>query len=89
MLQGKIAVLELISVKINLNLHLSILNIMVTMTRNFSFLFSENHNTNAYKFSVKSYLTNVFGSLLDEALYFLEKERRNQLRDEATFDITK
>lgn len=43
---------------------------------------------NAYKFSVKSYLTNVFGSLLDEALYFLEKERRNQLRDEATFEIT-
>ena len=30
----------------------------------------------------------MFGSLLDEALYFLEKERRNQLRDEATFEIT-
>lgn len=25
----------------------------------------DNHNLNAYKFSVKSYLTNVFGSLLD------------------------
>ena len=57
----------------------------VTMIRKFVTNFSDNHNLNAYKFSVKSYLTNVFGSLLDEALYFLEKERRNQLRDEATF----
>jgi hypothetical protein len=31
----------------------------------------DNHSINAYKFSVKSYLTNVFGSDLDEALYFL------------------
>jgi hypothetical protein len=30
---------------------------------------------------VKSYLNNVFGSLLDEALYFIEKERRNSLRE--------
>ena len=49
----------------------------------------DNHSLNAYKFSVKSYLTNVFGSLLDEALYFLEKERRNSLREEAIFQITK
>ena len=38
---------------------------------------------------MKSYLTNVFGSELDEALYFLEKERRNSLREEAIFEITK
>lgn len=49
----------------------------------------DNHSLNAYKFSVKSYLNNVFGSLLDEALYFLEKERRNSLREEAIFNITK
>ena len=49
----------------------------------------ENHSINAYKFSVKSYLTNVFGSDLDEALYFLEKERRNSLREESIFQITK
>lgn len=55
------------------------------MIRTIFSYYRDNHNLNAYKFSVKSYLTNVFGSLLDEALYFLEKERRNQLRDEATF----
>lgn len=49
----------------------------------------DNHSLNAYKFSVKSYLNNVFGSLLDEALYFIEKERRNSLREEAIFNITK
>lgn len=49
----------------------------------------DNHSLNAYKFSVKSYLNNVFGSLLDEALYFLEKERRNSLREDAIFNITK
>ena len=49
----------------------------------------DNHSLNAYKFSVKSYLNNVFGSLLDEALYFLEKERRNSLREESIFNITK
>lgn len=38
---------------------------------------------------MKSYLNNVFGSLLDEALYFIEKERRNSLREEAIFNITK
>jgi hypothetical protein len=54
----------------------------------YQLILRDNHNLNAYNFSVKSYLTNVFGSLLDEALYFLEKERRNQLRDEATFNIT-
>lgn len=48
----------------------------------------DNHSLNAYKFSVKSYLNNVFGSVLDEALYFLEKERRNSLREEEIFKIT-
>lgn len=48
----------------------------------YKFYDPENHSLNAYKFSVKSYLTNVFGSDLDEALYFLEKERRNSLREE-------
>jgi hypothetical protein len=31
---------------------------------------------------VKSYLHNVFESLLDEGLFYLEKERQNVLRDE-------
>lgn len=36
---------------------------------------SDDFKTNAFKFSVKSYLSNVFESLLDESLYYLEKER--------------
>lgn len=31
----------------------------------------------------------MFGSDLDEALYFLEKERRNSLREEEIFKVTK
>lgn len=41
------------------------------MIRNIFPLHRDNHGLNAFKFSVKSYLTNVFGSDLDEALYFL------------------
>jgi len=31
----------------------------------------------------------VFGSDLEEALYFIEKERRNSLREESIFQITR
>lgn len=37
---------------------------------------------------MKSYLSNVFESLLDESLYFLEKERQNVLRDEEIQKVT-
>lgn len=36
---------------------------------------------NKYKFSCKSYVQNVFSTILDEGLYYLEKERMNMLRD--------
>ncbi len=34
------------------------------------------------KFSCKSYINNVFNSVLDEGLYILEKERMNKIRDD-------
>ncbi|CAD8078858.1 unnamed protein product [Paramecium sonneborni] len=49
----------------------------------------DDFKVNAFKFSVKSYLSNVFESLLDESLYYLEKERQNVLRDEAIYQVTK
>lgn len=36
---------------------------------------------NKYKFSCKKYISNVFSTILDEGLYYLEKERMNMLRD--------
>ena len=44
--------------------------------------FSDNHAENAFKFSVKTYIQNVIETLLDEGLYFLERERANMMRDE-------
>lgn len=46
--------------------------IMIGISYNY---FSDDFKVNAFKFSVKSYLSNVFESLLDESLYYLEKER--------------
>ena len=47
-----------------------------------------NHEENKSKFSVRTYLSNVFETVLDEGLYYLEKERRNLLRDEDIFNVT-
>ena len=44
---------------------------------------------NAFTFSVKSYMSNVIETLLDEGLYYLEKERANIIRDEKIFEISK
>lgn len=45
----------------------------------------DNHAENAYKFSVKTYISNVIDTLLDEGMYYLEKERANATRDENIF----
>ncbi|KAM3131938.1 hypothetical protein pb186bvf_015951 [Paramecium bursaria] len=52
------------------------------------YYYSDDFHTNAYKFSVKQYLSNVFESLLDESLFYLEKERQNVLRDEEIYQVT-
>ncbi|KRX03444.1 hypothetical protein PPERSA_02823 [Pseudocohnilembus persalinus] len=49
----------------------------------------DNHPENAYKFSLKTYISNVIDTLLDEGLYYLEKERANATRDENIWEITK
>ncbi|EGR30602.1 hypothetical protein IMG5_128340 [Ichthyophthirius multifiliis] len=49
----------------------------------------DNHVKNAFSFSVKSYMSNVIETLLDEGLYYLDKERANIIRDEKIFDINK
>jgi len=38
-------------------------------------------------FSIKSYLTNIFGSILEEGLYLLEKERVDMIRDRKLAEI--
>lgn len=52
-------------------------------------LTSDDHVENAFKFSVKTYMSNVIDTLLDEGLYFLEKVRANTTRDDKIFDINK
>lgn len=49
----------------------------------------DDHVENAFKFSVKTYMSNVIDTLLDEGLYFLEKVRANTTRDDKIFDINK
>ncbi|EAR94603.2 hypothetical protein TTHERM_00046820 (macronuclear) [Tetrahymena thermophila SB210] len=49
----------------------------------------DNHAKNAFQFSVKTYMSNVIETLLDEGLYYLEKERSNITRDEKIFEINK
>lgn len=50
---------------------------------------SDHHSENAFKFSVKTYISNVIETLLDEGMYYLEKERANATRDENIWEITK
>lgn len=66
----------------------NILNIIIRKKYNKIMVDSDDFKENAFKFSVKTYLSNVFESLLDESLYYLEKERSNVLRDEQIQKVT-
>lgn len=51
--------------------------------------FRDNHLENKFKFSCKTYISNVFSTVLDEGLYYLEKERMNMLRDGEIANVKK